>query len=190
LVLLLFIFHMALQHQRHQLVVSVVVPLLLAEPIGRAFDRAARPTPMTLLGRAALALVIVGLAAYRIAVPMVRGDEAISPVSAVAHVPAQLAAKPVFNAYNFGGYLIFKGVKPFIDGRADMYGDAFVKRYAAINNGDPASVEAALKQYGFAWVITQPREGIIKYLQGKPGWKRIYADKYAVVLAREDALPQ
>jgi len=189
LVLLLFIFHMALQHQRHQLVVAVIVPLLLAEPIGRAFARAPRRTETTLPGRAALALLVVGLAVYRMIVPATRGDDAISPVSALAHVPPALAAKPVFNAYNFGGYLIFKGVKPFIDGRADMYGDPFVKRYAAINSGDPAAVDAALKQYGIAWVITQPREGVLKVVESRPGWTRIYADKYAVVLARKDALP-
>src|SRR5207302_5701177 len=56
LILLLFIFHMALQHQRHQLVVAVIVPLLLAEPIGRAFGRGQpRREPMTLPGKLFLA---------------------------------------------------------------------------------------------------------------------------------------
>lgn len=190
LVLLLFIFHMALQHQRHQLVVAVIVPLLLAEPIGRAFGRAARRGGMALQARVALGVLIVGLAGYRLANPVVRGDDAISPVSALAHVPPALAAKPVFNAYNFGGFLISRGVKPYIDGRADMYGDDFVKRYAAINRGEPAAVDAALKQYDVAWIITQPREGVIKEVEKRAGWTRIYADKYAVVLARKDALPR
>jgi hypothetical protein len=38
----------------------------------------------------------------------------------------------VLNTYGFGGYLIFSGVRPFIDGRSDMYGDAFFMRYADI----------------------------------------------------------
>ena len=191
LILLLFIFHMALQHQRHQLVVAAVAPLLLAEPVGRAFGRGAPATaPMTLAGKVFLAVGVIVLALSRFIAPVTRTDDAITPVSALARVPASLAAKPVFNAYNFGGYLIFKGVKPFIDGRADMYGDAFVKRYAAINNGDPAAVDVALKQYGIAWTITQPHEGIVAVLEKRPGWKRLYADKYAVVLARTDALPK
>ena len=33
---------------------------------------------------------------------------------------------PVLNNYDFGGYLIFFGVKVFVDGRTDMYGDAFL----------------------------------------------------------------
>jgi hypothetical protein len=189
LILLLLIFHMALQHQRVQLVVAVIVPLLLAEPIGRAFGRTAQAQPMTLPAKILLAVCVIGMAASRLLVPVARGDDGITPVTALAHVPPQLAARPVFNAYNFGGYLIFKGVKPFIDGRADMYGDAFVKRYTLINNGDPAAVEAALKQYGVVWTITQPKEGVVKVLEGRPGWKRIYTDKYAVVMARTDALP-
>jgi hypothetical protein len=189
LLLMLFIFHMALQHQRHQLVVAVVMPLMLAEPIGRAFGRTTREAPMALAARIFLAVGVIAMAGSRLLAPVTRGDDPITPVSALAHVPPSLAAQPVFNAYNFGGYLIFKGVKPFIDGRADMYGDAFVKRYTAINNGDPAAVDAALKQYGIAWVITQPKEGVVAVLARRPGWKRIYADKYAVVLARTDALP-
>ena len=190
LMLLLFIFHMALQHQRHQLVVAVVVPLLLAEPIGRAFGRQApRDQPMTLPGKLFLASVVVALAISRIVSPPVRGDDFITPVTALDHVPRSLAAQPVFNAYNFGGYLIFRGIKPFIDGRADMYGDRFIKRYSLINNGDPAAVDAMLKQYKVVWSITQPNEGVVKALESRPGWKRIYADKFVVVLARTDALP-
>ncbi|HEX3699909.1 MAG TPA: hypothetical protein VHV27_04475 [Phenylobacterium sp.] len=188
LLLVLFILHMALQHQRHQLVLASVAPLLLAEPIGRAFGRIARSQAMTVPGRVVLAVVVAVLATARVVIPFSRTDDAITPIRALAHVPPALAAKPVFNAYNFGGYLIFKGVKPFIDGRADMYGDAFVRRYTEIDNGQQPALDQALKQYRFVWTITQPREGIVAALSAKPGWKKIYADKYAVVMARTDAL--
>jgi hypothetical protein len=189
LLLLLFILHMTLQHQRHELVLASIAPLLLAEPIGRAFGRGPRDLAMSLPGRVLLGVVIAGFAIARIAIPFDRHDDAITPASALAHVPASLKARPVFNAYNFGGYLIFKGVKPFIDGRADMYGDPWVKRYATVNGGEQPAVDQALKQYGIAWSITQPKEGIVAALKAKPGWKQIYGDKYAVVMARTDALP-
>ncbi|HEV2532296.1 hypothetical protein [Phenylobacterium sp.] len=188
-ILLLFILHMALQHQRHQLVIAVIAPLLLAQPIGRAFGRAAaQDKPVTVAAKVFLAGFVVAMAIVRLVIPATRGDDAITPVSALAHVPPALAARPVFNAYNFGGYLIFKGVKPFIDGRADMYGDAFVKRYTQANNAEQPALDQVLKQYDIAWTITQPREGIVAALERRPNWKRIYADKYAVVLARTDAL--
>jgi len=188
-ILLLFILHMALQHQRHQLVIAVIAPLLLAQPVGRAFGRAsAEDKPVTVAGKVFLAGFVIAMAVARLADPATRGNDAITPVAALAHVPPTLAAKPVFNAYNFGGYLIFKGVKPFIDGRADMYGDAFVKRYTQANAGEEPALDQVLKQYDIAWVITQPREGVVAALEKRPNWKRIYADKYAVVLARTDAL--
>ena len=63
------------------------------------------------------------------------------PVTALAHVPPQLLSQPVFNEYAFGGYLIFKGVKPYVDGRADMYGDAWVQEYLAIAGGAQPDVD-------------------------------------------------
>lgn len=190
LLMLLFIFHMALQHQRHQLVLAIAAPLILAEPVARAFGRAvARSRPLTGHALAALAMVVVAFTAARILTPFSRGDGPITPASALAHVPPELQAKPVFNAYNFGGYLIFKGVKPFIDGRADMYGDAWVKRYGQVNGGQQPALDQALKRYNIAWTITQPKEGIVAALRAKPGWEQIYGDKYAVVMARTDALP-
>lgn len=188
LLLLLVIFHMALEHQRHQLVLAIAAPLILAEPIGRAFGRRASPQRLAAPGAVALALVVAGFATARIVTPFSRHDDAITPGAALAHVPPALRAQPVFNAYNFGGYLIYEGVKPFIDGRADMYGDAFVKRYSQIDAGQQPALDQALKQYNIAWTITQPKEGIVAALHRKPGWTQIYGDKFAVVMARTDAL--
>ena len=41
----------------------------------------------------------------------------------------------MLNAYSFGGYLIYAGVKPFIDGRADMFGGEFMGLYKRILYG-------------------------------------------------------
>jgi hypothetical protein len=38
----------------------------------------------------------------------------------------------VFNHYNYGGWLIFSKVPVYVDGRPDMYGDAFVDEYVRI----------------------------------------------------------
>ncbi len=57
----------------------------------------------------------------------------------------------MFNGYNFGGPLILAGIKPYIDGRADMYGDAFVlewwdivqRRHAEVRQGSPQDTTSA-----------------------------------------------
>lgn len=44
-----------------------------------------------------------------------------TPVKAVAYMKAHRLTCRVFNTYEWGGYLIFSGIKPWIDGRADLY---------------------------------------------------------------------
>ena len=124
----------------------------------------------------------------RLAIPLVRADNGNVPVTAVAHVPPQLLSQPVFNEYAFGGYLIFKGVKPYIDGRADMYGDAWVQQYLAIAGGAQPDVDKAFKRWNIRWTILSPREPLVHMLDSRPGWRRVYADGFAVVHARADAV--
>ena len=101
----------------------------------------------------------------------------------------ELREKPVLNDYGFGGYLIFAHVRPFIDGRADMYGGAMLGLYIKIDNGDQAAVEETLARYRIAWTIFAPDARIVGMLDRDHGWRRLYADDVAVVHVRVDALP-
>ena len=93
----------------------------------------------------------------------------------------------MLNGYGFGGYLIGAGVRPFIDGRADMYGDAFLDLYGKIAAGDRQALDDALTRWRVAWTIFPPSEPIVAVIDREPGWRRLYADKFAVVQVREDA---
>jgi hypothetical protein len=132
-----------------------------------------------------LAAVVV---AVRLASPLVRTDNGNVPVTAIAHVPPELRGQHGFNEYAFGGYLIFTGIKPYIDGRADMYGDDFVAEYLAIAGGAQPDVDRAFERWNITWTILSPREPLVRLLDKTPGWRRIYADAFAVVQARTDAL--
>jgi len=201
LILLVALVHMALQHVRQEAVLAVLAPMLLAEPFGRAMnpDRAGpRLVPPvgwkpawrvpSVLVAGVLAVGAAAVVVTRFAIPLVRTDNGNVPVTALAHVPAQLLTQPVFNEYAFGGYLIFKGVKPYIDGRADMYGDGWVSEYLAIAGGAQPDVDKAFKRWNIAWTILSPREPLTHMLDNRPGWRRIYADSFAVVQVRADAL--
>ena len=50
------------------------------------------------------------------------------PTAALAAVEAAHVTGPILNDYGFGGYLAFAGVPPFIDGRAELYGDGIEVR--------------------------------------------------------------
>ena len=186
--ILVGLLHMSLQHVRQEVLLGVVGPLILAAPLGRALGRT-EPKPLTRhlpAPQAALAaLLVLVWCVARLAIPEVRVDGPTAPISALAHVPPALRAQPVLNYYDFGGYLIFQGVRPYVDGRADMYGDAFMTDYEHIQNGGQSAMERAIDRYRIGWAIVPPNVPLATVLARTPGWKRTYADKYAVVLLRQ-----
>lgn len=196
LALLLVLLHMTLSHARHQMLLAVVGAVVLAEPLGRALAPAdtfeGRAEAKTAGRRWALAgaAAVLLLAGVRLALPIVRVDGPTTPIAALDHVPAALRTQPVFNDYGFGGYLIAHGVRPFIDGRTDMYGDAFTNAYFRAERPDQAQLDALLARWKVAWTILAPGDPVVAVMDRRPGWRRLYADRYAVVHVREDALPR
>ncbi|CAN7468713.1 hypothetical protein LJR225_003195 [Phenylobacterium sp. LjRoot225] len=191
LVLLLVLLHMALQHNRHQILLAMIGAMLLAEPLGQALapDRKAAPAgPVRRGWVAACAAAALALAGLRLAVPIVRVDGPSAPIAALAHVPAALRIQPVFNDYGFGGYLIAQGVRPFIDGRTDMYGDAFTNAYFRAGRPDPAKLDALLARWKVSWTLLAAGDPTVGVMDRRPGWRRLYADRYAVVHARDGSL--
>ncbi|HXI99594.1 MAG TPA: hypothetical protein VNH44_00130 [Micropepsaceae bacterium] len=181
--ILLGLLHMALQHTRQQMFAGVIVPLLIAEPLGAALP-ASRHEHHPRRWSAAGAALAVALVALRLQFPIIRTDSPSAPIRAVQHVPPALTAQPVFNDYFFGGYLIFVHIRPFIDGRADMYGSAFLRQYLTITRPDKVALETAFRTYGIGWTILMPSNPAVGLLDALPHWCRLYADGVAVVHAR------
>jgi len=182
LLLLLALLHMSLQHQRHQMLLAVVGVLVLAEAAGHAplvAPRAARLGLFAWIG-AGLTLALVAL---RLTVPLALRDGPTLPIAALEETPAALRAQPVLNDYGMGGYLIFRGVKPFIDGRTDMYGDAFNAGYdAAVSNR--AALETTLAERHVAWTLFAPASAAVRLMDTEPGWRRLYTGPHAVIHTR------
>jgi len=96
------------------------------------------------------------------------------------------ATGPIFNSYHFGGYLIYRGVPVFIDGRADMYGDALTKRYVdAIQLRDTQDLPRLLDDYNIGWTLLNPGTPALALLDRLPGWRRVYMDAAAVAHIRD-----
>ena len=97
-------------------------------------------------------------------------------------MPPSLRTQPVFNEYTFGGPLILAGIKPYIDGRAEIYGDAFVADYANIIDGDMAAYDRAVERYGIRWaMLPRTSNALIRELETSGQWRRIYADRIGVI---------
>lgn len=185
LLLLIGLLYLALTHARHDMLAGIIGALLLAEPLGRAFGAPDRQE-----STAGLAWPIAGLAALalltglRLAHPLVRGDNTVSPIAALDHVPPAIVRTPVFNAYDFGGYLIFRGIPPFIDGRADLYGGRFMSAYLKAMQPDMAEFDRLVRRYHIHWAILHTGSPLAGVLPVLPGWRLLYGDRTAVVFVR------
>jgi hypothetical protein len=197
--LLLLVLHMALRHIRFGELLGFVAPLLLAPALAPQLAEALASRPASSLDRGmaelakppsalGLALAVVLLAAVSGA--MLRsglGNEAaaITPKSALAAVRMHHIEGPVLNDYAFGGYLILSGIPPFIDGRAELYGDAFIKRYVEAMLVQSDQLPSLLDRYGITWTLIDPNRPAALLLDHLHGWRRVYADDTAVVHMRE-----
>ena len=188
LIILLGLLHLTLHETRHQMVLAVIGGLLLAEPLGKALtgsDPVFRLPKLSQPVRAgalmAIVLVFAGSALARTLIPARLAETPTAPIAALAHVPEALRLQPVLNEYGMGGYLIFNHVRPFIDGRADMYGDEFVQAYMKIKRRDVAQLKATLARYHVRWTIWASDDPAVRDMDALPGWKRLYADKTAIV---------
>jgi hypothetical protein len=204
LLLLLGLVHVTLQHARHGDLLAIVGPLALAAPLGRALaagmaqqapsrlftwaDRLARPP-----GAAAVVLTLalaVALALPTALHPIARADDPETPSSALAAATRLGLTGPVFNSEKFGGYLIFRGVPSFIDGRVEMYGNDFLAKDYQAERGDRAALEELLARYHIAWTLLLPEAGAVGVMDRLAGWERVYADERAVIHRRIAAEPR
>jgi hypothetical protein len=181
--LLAGLLYLAFTHARHQPILAIIGALLLVKPLAQPAAVSASPPLPT---RKVLALSVLGLlilATARLVIPLERNDAATYPISAIQRLPPELRHAAVFNSYSFGGPLILHGVRPYIDGRADLYGDAFLLGHHGIVGGDMAAFDRAIQKWGISWTILAPDERLVPLLDRKPGWRRLYTDEWAVVHA-------
>jgi hypothetical protein len=188
-VLLLGLLYLALIHVRHHMLIAIVGPLILAEPLGRALQASPRDVkPRYLVAvTLAFAVLLAALTTLRLWLPLERGDGATTPAAALARLPASLLHSPVLNDYAFGGYLIFNDVRPFIDSRAELYGEKFINRYATMVRPDKAALETALARYRVRWTIFAADNPAAGAMDAMPGWHRLYGDRWAIVHVKDGA---
>jgi hypothetical protein len=194
--MLLVLVHMALKHQRHGEILGLVAPLLVAPMLAPQLPQLTKGFAVAPFNRAsgglakwpsanavvlAAALVLAAVITW-LRVGVANTADRFTPAAALAAVAQHRVAGAVFNDYNFGGYLIFSGIPPFIDGRADMYGDDFIKRL-----NKPEEWDRLFAQYGVTWTLLAAGNPHVVLLDHLPGWRRLYADTIAVVHVRENA---
>ena len=193
LVLLAGLGWMAIEHVRHQTVFALVTVLAVVPRAAIYFTKRVEPEPGQRLPwreAAWFGAAFAVLAGIRLMVPVIPDKGPSYMGKAFEAVPPALRSKPVLNSYSFGGPLILRGVPVFIDGRADMYGDAFTLNFDRISDGDIKAFRKAVERYDLRWTILGPEDKLVGKLDREPGWKRLYKDKFATVHVRVSGAPK
>jgi len=107
------------------------------------------------------------------------------PVEAANFLAEQNLPGPLYNPYEWGGYLawrLYPAYPIFVDGRTDLYPDAFLNDYLRLSAGAP-EWEALLARYHIRLVLVPAGSALAELLQAAPGWTQRYADPVAVILS-------
>jgi hypothetical protein len=158
--------------------------------VAELLDPAPAPRQRPGLNAGLLGLVLVAVAARAGTAASPAANErfvaAQAPVEAVRFVQAARPPGPMFNAYNWGGYLtwsLYPDYPVYVDGRTDLYDDTLLREYLATANGLPG-FEATLDRYGFNLVLIEAGSLLSDHLRGHPNWRWLYGDDMAAVYGR------
>ena len=204
-ILLMGLLYEAVMHMRYVSIFGLVVPLLLASPMASYFHsrsalKSTHPqlAPSKLMANrrvihgigACLFVAVAALISLSKQVVDNASPAVIAPIEALNAARRCRAEGKVLNHYNLGGFLISQGVPVYVDGRADLYGNAFIADYFSLtHSSDINFLQKNLAEKNIAWTIFPPDSSIFLYLDGQSNWRRIYADKFAVVHMKDGDCP-
>ena len=121
-------------------------------------------------------------------------DESAYPVQACDYIieNIDLGKARFYNEYNYGSYMLFRGIPVFIDSRADLYApefngkkdDIFMDFINTSNIG--TFYEETFEKYDITHVITykNSKMNMIITETNDPKYKELYSDRYFVVYER------
>lgn len=107
------------------------------------------------------------------------------PRAALSYMQEQQASGPLFNAYDFGGYVTWhaREIKTFADGRTDI----FVYRGILQDYLKIASLDGTLQRldrYGIEYVLYPPGSPLNFLLESSLAWRVVYRDQTAMLFQR------
>ena len=187
ILILLGLLHMALSQGRAAEILALIAPMVLATPLARQIGARVPDEDSAAPRGALIGLVVAAMLAGTVAYasmhrfePNLRG----APVAAVTELK-KLNVTRVFNDYDFGGYLIYRGVDTFIDGRTELFGEKFfVDHNNASGLMEPDSLFRLLDQYQIEATFLRTQSAATKLLDHLDGWEKVYSDDLATIHLR------
>lgn len=114
------------------------------------------------------------------------------PVEACDYIVNNLDVDNIklFNDYNYGSYLMYRGIPVFIDSRADVYDPKFngleddiFQDYISLS-GLNCYYENKFEHYGITHVMTYSNSKLALYISKDENYKELYRDEHFVIFER------
>lgn len=119
-------------------------------------------------------------------------DEKKYPVNAAEYILENLETEnmKLFNHFNFGSYLEYKGIKTFIDSRSEIYTEQFNKDCNILadwheTNQGKKDYKEIFEKYGITDALLYKSEVINQFIDDDENWKKIYEDDYFVLYEKQ-----
>lgn len=140
-----------------------------------------------------LVVILISLYFYRNKIYSKVVDDSTYPVAACDYIIENLDTKTmrIYNEYNYGSYLLYRGIPVFIDSRAELYTPQFngvvgrdiFSDYINISNIS-TYYEDKFEGYGITHVIVKRNAKLNMFLSRDKKYKQLYVDKYYVIYER------
>jgi hypothetical protein len=116
-------------------------------------------------------------------IAVIKPQERVYAADAIAFVQEHNITGNVLNSYDFGGPLIFNGIKTYVDGRTDqLFLNGFTKiDHETARPGNEELFLNVLERHRIKWSLLRIGDPRIFQLDHLDNWQRSYEDKFAVI---------
>jgi hypothetical protein len=137
-------------------------------------------------------LILVGCAVIlKIWIPLSPGvqqqaDRAALPIGAADWIAQHRPIGTMFNGYNLGGYLLWRlwpDYPVYVDGRTDLYDDAFLREYQSVIMTSPG-FEEVFDQHKVGFIVIEKNVPLAVWLAQSDQWQMAYEDDQMVIYTR------
>jgi hypothetical protein len=139
-----------------------------------------------------LLILVVALTAVKISQPLRTSfnkklERESLPAGAVAWIEDHEPEGKMFNHYNWGGYLIWRlwpSYRVFVDGRTDLYGNDFLRRYLETQFARPG-FQQTFEEYDVNLILMPSESSLSSQLACQESWSQVYRDDVATIWTRK-----
>jgi hypothetical protein len=195
----IFLLYLLFAHVRFAALFAIVAPILLAIPLIEQFSflRLSRqietdPAFFEVLARVSKrglfpvgSLIAASLVAFGAYGPTMAPEAKITPEGAVDYIYKHQLVGNIYNPLNFGGYLMFRGVKTFIDGRTDqLFLENFWTKLNDVVYHHPKEFIPYLMGYSVKLAVVIPNSVDAQELERSADWQKVYSDSVSELFQR------